>query len=207
MLPRFRLPGAAAAVAAVLLCGPVAHRLLAQSFDRLQSAEIERFLTEAPIVRLGETLGGVTQSRQAVLQLEGISHYAVWKTIDQKRTGVTQLGGAASEINFFDTWKTEVPAYELDKLIGLKMVPAAVARTYRNTEGGADRVGRSRDVRSRAPEEAAGTAGFRGLEPEYGECPAVRQPDLQCRPALQQHLDHQELGHHPDRSLAIVPAA
>ena len=135
MHPRFRLPGAAAAVAAMLVCGPVAHRLLAQSFDRLQSAEIERFLTEAPIVRLGETLGGVTRSRQAVLQLEGVSHFAVWKTIDEKRTGVTSLGRAGSEINFRDTWKTEVPAYELDKLIGLKMVPAAVARTYRNTEG------------------------------------------------------------------------
>ena len=134
MHPRFRLPGAAAAVAAVLLCGPVAQRLLAQSFDRLQSAD-RTVPDRSPIVRLGETLGGVTKSRQAVLQLEGVSHYAVWKTIDQKRTGVTQLGGAASEINFFDTWKTEVPAYKLDKLIGLKMVPAAVARTYRNTEG------------------------------------------------------------------------
>jgi hypothetical protein len=132
---RFRLSGAAAAVAAVLVCGPLAHRLLAQSFDRLQSAEIERFLTEASIVRLGETLGGVTRSRQAVLQLDGISHFAVWKTIDEKRTGVTSLGRAGSEINFRDTWKTEIPAYELDKLIGLNMVPAAVARTYRNTEG------------------------------------------------------------------------
>jgi hypothetical protein len=135
MLPRFRLPVAAAAVAAVLLCGPVAQHLLAQSFDRLQSAEIERFLAKAPIVRLGETLGGVTRSRQAVLQLEGVSHYAVWKTIDQLRTGVTSLGRSGSEINFRDTWKTEIPAYELDKLLGLNMVPVAVARTYRNTEG------------------------------------------------------------------------
>lgn len=135
MHPRFRLAGAAALVAAVLVCGPVAQRLLAQSFDRLQSAEIERFLTEAPIVRLGETLGGVTRSRQAVLQLEGVSHFAVWKTINEKRIGVTSLGRAGSEINFQDTWKTEVPAYELDKLIGLKMVPAAVSRTYRGTEG------------------------------------------------------------------------
>jgi hypothetical protein len=131
---RFRLPGAAAAVAAVLVCGPVAQRLLAQSFDGLQSAEIERFLAEAPI-RLGKTLSGVTRSRQAVLQLEGVSHYAVWKTIDEKRTGVTSLGQSGSEINFRDTWKTEIPAYELDKLIGLKMVPAAVARTYRGTQG------------------------------------------------------------------------
>ena len=132
---RFRLPGAVATVAALLVCGPVVHRLLAQSFDGLQSAEIERFLTEAPIVRLGQTLGGVTRSRQAVLELDGVSHYAVWKTIDEKRTGVTSLGRGGSEINFRDTWKTEVPAYELDKLIGLKMVPAAVARTYRGTEG------------------------------------------------------------------------
>ena len=132
---RYRLPVAVAAVAAVLVGGPVAHRLLAQSFDGLQSAEIERFLTEAPILRLGETLGGVTRSRQAVLQLEGVSRYAVWKTIDEKRSGVTSLGRAGSEINFQDTWKTEVPAYELDKLLGLKMVPAAVSRTYRGTEG------------------------------------------------------------------------
>ncbi len=134
MHPRFRLPGVVAAIAAVLVCGPVAHRLLAQSFDTLQSAQIEQFLAEAPI-RLGKTLGGVTRSRQAILELDGVTRFAVWKTINEKRTGVTSLGRAGSEINFQDTWKTEVPAYELDKLIGLKMVPAAVSRTYRGTEG------------------------------------------------------------------------
>ena len=134
MHPRVRLPGAAAVVAAVLLWGPVEHGLLAQSFDKLQSAEIEKFLREAPI-RLGKTLAGVTRSRQAILELDGVSHFAVWKTIDDKRTGVTPLGRGASEINFRDTWKTEIPAYELDKLLGLNMVPAAVARTFDNTEG------------------------------------------------------------------------
>jgi hypothetical protein len=134
MHARFRLPGAAAVVAAVLLCGPVEPGLLAQSFDKLQSAEIEKFLLEAPI-RLGKTLGGVTRSRQAILELDGVSHFAVWKTIDDKRTGVTSLGRGAAEINFRDTWKTEIPAYELDKLLGLNMVPAAVARTFDNREG------------------------------------------------------------------------
>ena len=134
MHARFRLPGAAAVVAAVLLCGPVEPGLLAQSFDKLQSAEIEKFLLEAPI-RLGKTLGGVTRSRQAILELDGVSHFAVWKTIDDKRTGVTSLGRGAAEINFRDTWKTEIPAYELDKLLGLNMVPAAVPRTFDNREG------------------------------------------------------------------------
>jgi hypothetical protein len=133
MHDRLRLLGATAAVAALLVCGP-AVRLLAQSFDALQSPETEHFLTEASM-KLGKTLGGVTRSRQAILDLNGVSHFAVWKTIDDNRKGVTNLGRGGYEINFRDTWKNEVPAYELDKLLGLKMVPVAISRTYRNTEG------------------------------------------------------------------------
>ena len=134
MHDRLRLLGATAAVAALLVCGPAVHRLLAQSFDSLQSPETERFLAEAPI-RLGKTLGGVTRSRQAILELNGVSHFAVWKTIDDNRKGVTNLGRGGYEINFKDTWKNEVPAYELDKMLGLKMVPVAISRTHQNKQG------------------------------------------------------------------------
>jgi hypothetical protein len=133
MHDRFRLLSATAAVAALLVCGS-AYGLLAQSFDNLQSPETEHFLTEASM-KLGETLGGVTRSRQAILNLNGVSHFAVWKTIDDNRKGVTNLGRGGYEINFKDTWKNEVPAYELDKMLGLKMVPAAISRTYQNKEG------------------------------------------------------------------------
>ena len=133
MHPRLRTHVAAALMAALVVCGLGVRQLLAQPFDGWQSAETEQFLTEAPI-RLGKTLGGVTRSRQAILELNGVTRFAVWKTIDQKRSGVTALG-RASEVNFQDSWKTEIPAYELDKLIGLKMVPASVARTYRGTQG------------------------------------------------------------------------
>ena len=134
MLDRLRLLGATAAVASLLVCGPAVHRLVAQSFDSLQSPETERFLIEAPM-KLGETLGGVTRSRKATLALNGVSHFAVWKTIDDNRKGVTNLGQGGYEINFRDTWKNEVPAYELDKMLGLKMVPVAVSRTFQNKEG------------------------------------------------------------------------
>ena len=123
-------------VAVLLVCGPIAHRVLAQSFgDQLQSPETERFLHDGKILTLGETLGGVTRSRQATVEFNGQTRFAVWKTIDQKRTGVTKLGTAGYEINFQDTWKNEVPAYELDKLLGLGMVPATVSRRYRSAEG------------------------------------------------------------------------
>jgi len=131
---RFRLLGATAAVALLVVCGPAVHRLLAQSFESLQSPESERFLAEAPM-RLGKTLGGVTRSRQAILELNGVSHFAVWKTIDDVRKGVTNLGRGGYEIDFRDTWKNEVPAYELDKELGLKMVPVAVSRTFQNKQG------------------------------------------------------------------------
>src|SRR5262245_3988616 len=131
---RTRLLGATAAVALLVVCGPAVQRLLAQSFESWQSPESERFLAEAPI-KLGKTLGGVTRSRQAILELNGVSHFAVWKTIDDNRKGVTNLGRGGYEINFRDTWKNEVPAYELDKLLGLKMVPIAVSRTYQNKQG------------------------------------------------------------------------
>jgi hypothetical protein len=134
MHDRLRLLGATAAVASLLVCGPAAHRLLAQSFESLQSPETEHFLTDASM-KLGQTLGGVTRSRQAILDLNGVSHFAVWKTIDDNRKGVTNLGRGGYEINFKDTWKNEVPAYELDKMLGLKMVPVAISRTYQNREG------------------------------------------------------------------------
>jgi hypothetical protein len=133
---RLRSRAAAALLAVLVLAAPAARRVLAQSFgDALQAADTEQFLATAPIVRLGETLGGVTRSRQAILELKGVTRFAVWKTIDEKRTGVTSLGRAGAEIGFQDSWRTEVPAYELDKLLGLKMVPATVARRYRNTQG------------------------------------------------------------------------
>jgi hypothetical protein len=133
---RLRPFSAAALVAIVLVCHPIAHRVLAQSFgDQLQAPETERFLHDGKILKLGETLGGVTRSRQATLEFNGQTRFAVWKTIDQKRTGVTKLGAAGYEINFQDTWKNEVPAYELDKLLGLGMVPATVSRRYQNAEG------------------------------------------------------------------------
>lgn len=50
------------------------------------------------------------------------------KTIDQKRPGARQNAAGEVEVDFQDSWRTEVAAYELDKLLGLGMVPATVER-------------------------------------------------------------------------------
>ena len=136
MHARLRPLSAAALVAILGVCGPVARGLRAQSFgNALQTSETERFLADAPILRLGKTLGGVTFSRQAILELNGITRFAVWKTIDEKKSGLTEFAARGGELNFQDSWRTEVPAYELDKLLNLQMVPATVARTYNGAQG------------------------------------------------------------------------
>jgi hypothetical protein len=137
MLSHLRPFCAAALIAVLGLCGPLVGGGLAQSFgDAIQAPEVERFLADAPILRLGKTLGGVTQSRQAILELNGVTRFAVWKTIDEKKAGLTEFtGGRGGEISFQDSWRTEIPAYELDKLLGLGMVPVTVARIYNGTRG------------------------------------------------------------------------
>lgn len=102
--------------------------LLAQeTAEVFQGEAVEQFLLRARMTAIREIGQGVTLPRRATLELEGVTHFAAFKTIDESKTGFTPLqrGG---EINFQDSWRTEIPAYEVDRIIGLGMVPATVER-------------------------------------------------------------------------------
>jgi hypothetical protein len=101
----------------------------------IQSPELEQFLAHAPIVAIKDIGTGVTHSRKATLEMDGTRHAGVFKVIDEKpMIGVQKLDGGA-EAAFQDSWRTEVAAYELDKLIGLGLVPTTVERTYESQKG------------------------------------------------------------------------
>ena len=96
--------------------------------------EIEAFLKTAKIIKdkmLGE---GITNPHKLTLDDGKIQTYAVFKSINDRRFGITQLSGG-SEVDFKDSWKFEVAAYELDKLLGLNMVPVTVERSYKGSKG------------------------------------------------------------------------
>ncbi len=78
---------------------------------------------------------GVTASRRLTLELDGVTRTAVFKTIDDQRQGITRLADGRLEVNFADTWRTEVAAYIVDRMIGLGLVPATVEREYRGRSG------------------------------------------------------------------------
>jgi hypothetical protein len=72
---------------------------------------------------------GVTGSLKVTLELDGKSQFSVLKTVDQKRPGAQLNAKGEIEIDFQDSWRTEVAAYKFDRLLDLGMVPATIERT------------------------------------------------------------------------------
>ena len=82
-----------------------------------QEAEIEAFLKAADVVRL-EPIGiGVTSPDWMYLTPGGLVERGVWKNL---KPGI--YGG------FYESYTAEIAAYELDRLLGLQMVPPKVEK-------------------------------------------------------------------------------
>jgi hypothetical protein len=124
-------------VITVASCALLASHLSGQAKVQVtQGPELEEFLKTAKLVSLVDIGKGVTRSRKATLELNGVTESAVFKTIDEKPlSGVTTLEDGRLDAEFQDSWRTEVAAYELDKMIGLRMVPATVERRLDNKVG------------------------------------------------------------------------
>ena len=91
-----------------------------------RAAEMEDYLRTAKIVKMEETSVGVTRPRRAYLEPGGPVDSMTWKPI---RPGVS--GG------FFESYRSEIAAYELDKLLGLEMVPPTVEKRVEGDLGAA----------------------------------------------------------------------
>lgn len=96
--------------------------------------EVESFLRNAEIVKSRGTPVGITNPERLTLDDGRIRHDAVFKSIDQRKPGIYRLEKSA-EFDFKDSWKFEVAAYEIDKLLNLNMVPPTVERSYRGRKG------------------------------------------------------------------------
>ena len=77
---------------------------------------------------------GVTRSRRLTLLADGRTARAIFKTIDEHALRKVFADGR-TEIDFRDSWKNEVAAYELDKLLGIGLVPPVVERRIGGVTG------------------------------------------------------------------------
>jgi hypothetical protein len=92
--------------------------------DRRQA--LEDYLKVADVVKMEEIGLGVTRPRRAYLAPGGLVDRMAWKTITP---GIHE--------GFWESYKSEIAAYELDKLLGLEMIPPTVERRVKGEVGAA----------------------------------------------------------------------
>ena len=112
----------------LLLAASLSWSIASPSKQVIQGPEIEEFLKKARFVAREPLGSGVSGSSKVTLERNGEKQFAVLKIIDQKRPGAHLNASGQMEIDFQDSWRTEVAAYEVDKLLGLGMVPATIER-------------------------------------------------------------------------------
>ena len=88
--------------------------------------EIEHCLVEAKVAKLEEVPIGVTKPSRAILQDLGCARAFAWKPL---RPGLYS--------GYWESYKSEIAAYEMDKLLNLNMVPIAVERKINGVTGAA----------------------------------------------------------------------
>jgi hypothetical protein len=87
-------------------------------------AEYEEYLKTAAVVKIEDVPIGVTKPKRAVFDGNGPIRRAAWKPLSPGMHG-----------GFWDSYKSEIAAYELDKMLELNMVPPAVEREIKGDKG------------------------------------------------------------------------
>ncbi|MGE0462079.1 MAG: hypothetical protein AB7Q16_11980 [Vicinamibacterales bacterium] len=91
-------------------------------------AEREAFLSSARIVRARSASKGVTNTVRVTLSDGTLTHDASIQTVDERKAIFE--GTQGTEIDFKDSWRFNLAAYRIDRLLGLGMIPATVERRY-----------------------------------------------------------------------------
>ncbi len=106
-----------------------------ETWEQFQGPEAETYLAKARVRRLTPIGKGVTLPNMAELDMNGVRRRAVFKDIDTRSQGITQMSSGKPETHFQDSWQLEIPAYVIDRIIGLTLVPATVERSVNGKLG------------------------------------------------------------------------
>jgi hypothetical protein len=88
--------------------------------------EIEEYIKVAEVESIKDIGLGVTKPQKATLKPGGPIEAIAWKHIPPKRYQ-----------GYWESYKSEIAAYELDKLLGLGMIPPTVEKRYKGDLGAA----------------------------------------------------------------------
>jgi len=89
-------------------------------------AEYEDFIRTAKVVQIQDTQVGVTHPKHCLFAPGSLVSGIVFKPLQPGKVH-----------GFFESYRAEIAAYELDKLLGLQMVPPTVERKVKGETGSA----------------------------------------------------------------------
>lgn len=118
-----------------LLPVPLAFALIAGAQStpalRMTDTEMEEFLRDASMGPRRTIPIGITNTQRATLTKGDIKHDCHIQTVDISKPQYTTDRG--TELNFRDSFKFNIAAYRLDRMLGLHMVPVSVERKVGGT--------------------------------------------------------------------------
>jgi len=123
--PRCRLT--AFVVMVCLACAISGH---AQDPEKLTEDQMKDFLLNARVVKAKDAAKGITNTYRLTLSDGTITHDGSFQSVDETQFKHVFANGT-SEVNFRDSYKFNIAAFELAKLLGLgDMMPVTVERRW-----------------------------------------------------------------------------
>jgi hypothetical protein len=118
---------------AFVIVATLSSAVTALAQTTLTPEEQEQFLKNAKVVRTRSAGKGVTGTLRATLTDGVLTHDASIQTVDISMTEFRSNRG--TELNFKDTWRYNVAAYRLNKLLQLGKIPVSIERHHNGKPG------------------------------------------------------------------------
>ena len=109
---------------------PAAAAQVAPSTPQLSIEQQEEFLKKAKVLKARRAGKGVANTLQATLSDGTITHDASIQTVDVFMQEFKSKQGV--EFNFRDSWRYNVAAYRMDRLLDIGMTPPSIERNHQN---------------------------------------------------------------------------
>ena len=98
-------------------------------------AEVTDFLATAQVVGTKSLSTGITEPTKIYLERDGLRVDAVFHHVDRRERQTRRLPGGQVVAHLLDSYKSQVAAFEVSRLLGLDSVPPTVVRTIDGRTG------------------------------------------------------------------------
>ena len=115
-------------VGAVFAASRLPAYMADSDFLSYSDAQKEKFMLSGKIISASEIGHGVTHPVKVELSLDGVTHAASIQRVDKALSDFFASDGTRAAMR--DSWRFNIAAYKLDRLLDLRMVAVTVQRAY-----------------------------------------------------------------------------